>query len=482
MCKLSQSPNIKICLSSRPWNVFEEAFGGHPKINVPDLTRNDIRNYSASRLQEHPRWPAITELLDGEWLIDEISNRSSGVFLWVFLVTKVLREGMTNRDRLPDLRRRLDSFPCELEDFFKQILNSVETIYHPKTATILQIALAAKEPLDMVIYDFHDLEHDDEDYFISSPMSPFTREDESEIYGRMVCHLNSRTRGLLEISSPSAPVTFLHRTVKDYLTTRPLMDFLQKNAPKQRGSKFIPELSILRAYAAWIKRTKPQPFEVKEWAWGTYTGPQSNYTPSRIEQSIPELTEKLMPYAAQLDADKHLDSVLAKVLDGIDSSLLTMFTADRTSSDLTYYLARNTTFFRAHLAKGLVKRYVLAKNVKGPVSALNSWLLKESLKDAKSSHQITQPRLFNGSGTVVTRSESEQMENSSGMDVDQVGEIDHAFVLDCDRASAQDDEETANPQPEECPTGKCSHRLLGRSIDPRQGDTQWTPAKRRRQV
>lgn len=300
---------------------------------------------------------------------------------------------MTNRDRLPDLRRRLDSFPCELEEFFKQILNSVETIYHPKTATILQIALAAKEPLDMVIYDFHDLEHDNEDYFIYSPRSPFTKEDESEIYGRMVCHLNSRTGGLLEISSPSAPVTFLHRTVKDYLTTGPLMDFLQKNTPKQRGSEFIPELSILRGYAAWIKRC------------GMHTAPQSNDSPSRIEQGISELTKKLMPYAAQLDGKKHLDSVLAKVLDDIDSNVfLTMSISDRTSSDFTYYLARNTTFFRAHLAKGSVKRYVLAKNVKGHVSELNSLLLEESLKDAKSSHQITQARLFNGSGTVIPRS------------------------------------------------------------------------------
>lgn len=41
----TRSKDIKICLSSRPWNVFTRAFGwgSHPKLHLEDLTRQDIQ-------------------------------------------------------------------------------------------------------------------------------------------------------------------------------------------------------------------------------------------------------------------------------------------------------------------------------------------------------------------------------------------------------------------------------------------------------
>jgi hypothetical protein len=55
---LTQSQDIKICVSSRPWNVFEEAFGQSPqsKIYVHELIRGEIQGYAQSRLQTHPQW------------------------------------------------------------------------------------------------------------------------------------------------------------------------------------------------------------------------------------------------------------------------------------------------------------------------------------------------------------------------------------------------------------------------------------------
>ncbi|KAK3368129.1 hypothetical protein B0H63DRAFT_528511 [Podospora didyma] len=129
---LAESANIKICVSSRPWNVFEQAFGENllAKLYIQDLTRNDILEYTRFRLSEHPRWPFLMiEESQSDLLIYEIEKSSSGVFLWVFLVTKLLRDGLTNRDSFSALYRRLKSFPIELEVFFKQILDSVEPFY-----------------------------------------------------------------------------------------------------------------------------------------------------------------------------------------------------------------------------------------------------------------------------------------------------------------------------------------------------------------
>lgn len=85
---LARSANFKIFISSRPWNVFEEAFGDdhQSKLYMQDLTRNDILEYTRCLLYEHPRWPSLTtKSSQGDWLIEEIEKRACGVFLWVSL-------------------------------------------------------------------------------------------------------------------------------------------------------------------------------------------------------------------------------------------------------------------------------------------------------------------------------------------------------------------------------------------------------------
>ncbi|KAI0549228.1 hypothetical protein F4679DRAFT_584803 [Xylaria curta] len=171
---LARSDNIKICLSGRPWNEFEQAFGEdlRRKLYMQDLTRDDILEYTRWRLYKHPRWSLLATKSQGNWLVEEIEKRACGVFLWVFLVTKLLEEGLTNRDSFSDICRRLESFPVELEVFFRQILESVESFYHTKMSTMLQMAIAVEEPLHAMAYDFHDQEHDDEDYVFHIPVAP----------------------------------------------------------------------------------------------------------------------------------------------------------------------------------------------------------------------------------------------------------------------------------------------------------------------
>lgn len=404
MCELSASRHIKICLSSRPWNVFEEAFESMPKIYIHDLTRNDIRNYAASRLQEHPKWADIcaSTPFGGEWFVEEIAERCSGVFLWVFLVTNLLRQGMTNRDRFPDLRRRLESIPRELGDFFRQILDSVEPLYHAKMATMLHIALAAKEPLHMVIYDYHDLEHDDEDYWQQSPMLPFTEREFDEIHCRMAYHLNSRTRGLLELQS--FQVNFLHRTVKDYLSTQPLSGILKQKLPEYSSRKFIPELSILRAYAAWVKRATPQ--VLNRGSWARYWMSDTDNNPDGVTPYIQWLTNQLMPYAAQLDSQRPRDSRLNYILDGMDVSIKSILSNARISANVTNRWAWNTKlFFRENLVEGGVCSYVFSKEMEDPVCSSmprEAKVYHKRLRAAIGRLETKQKR-FTGSGTVVSR-------------------------------------------------------------------------------
>ncbi|KAK0615244.1 hypothetical protein B0T17DRAFT_479272, partial [Bombardia bombarda] len=210
---LAKSTHIKLCVSSRAWNVFEDSFGRahESKLYLHELTRADIQRYTEERLKGHPRWKDLeVESRETDLLLHDIANKAEGVFLWVFLVTKLLREGMNDYDSFSELRRRVDSFPTDLETFFKHILGSIDPCQYNKMATSLQIAVAACEPLHISIYTFHDQEHEDDQYL--QHLVPIEEVVEEKTNRQTIRRLNGRCRGLLETNF-NGYVTFLHRTV-----------------------------------------------------------------------------------------------------------------------------------------------------------------------------------------------------------------------------------------------------------------------------
>ncbi|KAJ3547226.1 hypothetical protein NM208_g1623 [Fusarium decemcellulare] len=242
--------NIKLCLSSRPWNVFKDAFGGNPasRIFIHELTWDDILLYAEDRLHSHRRWSCLaSQAKQAASLAETIAKSAQGVFLWVFLVTKLLREGLTNDDSFNDLKRRLHSFPTELEPFFKQMLESVPSFYHEKMAGALKLALYATKPLNCIIYSYLDDEIEDKNYWQHLPSIDKVSGRESMRRKQIVRRLDARSRGLLE--EQLGEIGFLHRTVADFLRTREMSDFLDSRIRKD----FNPGISILKAYTAWLK-------------------------------------------------------------------------------------------------------------------------------------------------------------------------------------------------------------------------------------
>ncbi|KAF4995986.1 hypothetical protein FDECE_12613 [Fusarium decemcellulare] len=246
--------NIKLCLSSRPWNVFKDAFDGNQasRIFIHELTWDDIQLYAQDRLHSHRRWSCLaSQTKQANSLAETIATSAHGVFLWVFLVTKLLREGLTNDDSCNDLKRRLHSFPTELGAFFKQMLESVSSFYHEKMAGALKLALHAAQPLDSMIYSYLDDELENEKYWQHLPLIDQDSDCETIRRKQTVRRLDARCRGLLE--EQHGEIVFLHRTVADFLRTREMSDFLDSRIRKG----FNPGTSILKAYTAWLKTASP---------------------------------------------------------------------------------------------------------------------------------------------------------------------------------------------------------------------------------
>jgi len=252
LIELSRCAGIKLLVSSRQWNVFEDSFGKNPTkmLRLHELTERDIRNYTESQLFEHPNWKSLeSEAGRGQAisLVTDITFRSRGVFLWVYLVTRMLRDGLTNYDTLSDLQSRLEGIPTNLGNFFKIILESVEPFYHKMMAGTLSLALTAKGPLPVIIYSFHDLEYKDHNYAIKEKVEPWSRDRLSAFQGPFSRRLSSRCKGLLEVQGEK--VEFLHRTVRDFLRNAEMRDYIASKL----SENFNPSLSIFRAYVAWTK-------------------------------------------------------------------------------------------------------------------------------------------------------------------------------------------------------------------------------------
>ncbi|KAI1111134.1 hypothetical protein F5Y14DRAFT_328253 [Nemania sp. NC0429] len=157
---LQSSPNIKLCVSSRPWPAFTEAFADTEWVlKVEDLTRDDILRYVSDKFNTSGQYRLLTQK-NSEYisLLSEVATNANGVFLWVVLVVRDLLEGFTNNDSVQVMRERLKSFPKDLELFFQHMLNSISPIYQRRMARTFQTAVLSQRPLLLIFYSFlHDV-------------------------------------------------------------------------------------------------------------------------------------------------------------------------------------------------------------------------------------------------------------------------------------------------------------------------------------
>ena len=257
--KIALSPKIKICASSRPWTCFLDAFGDDPltSLRLEELTASDIRKFVDDRFGGNPHFRKYRHNSEYTSLVNEVVSRADGVFLWVDLVVKSLLEGFSYSDRIPDLRRRLESLPTDLESYFQHILKTVQEFYQRQSARTFLFALHAPGTQHTVLYSAADFIDGDSARVdeISYDLIDFqTVQDSAEEITR---RLDARSKGLLEVTDQSDHlnlpvherfrVGFLHRTVRDWLQNK------ESDIKRQAGPDFDVRLAIAQASAAMLK-------------------------------------------------------------------------------------------------------------------------------------------------------------------------------------------------------------------------------------
>ena len=268
---LVRSPSIKICFSSRPWNVFDRFYGNNSgqKLLLQELTRNDIARFTRDELAAGTQLDSQRSMRKAyDSLVQDIVDRAQGVFLWVFLVVRSLRRGMTNLDTPSELQARLLELPTELEMFFQHILDTSEKFYHSQSARLYLIQLSGTErqltAIDVAYFAEGDVDFALKDDLISQHAS--TLESVAKVTKTRVL---ARCQDLIEFDVHGR-LQFLHRTVRDFLETSDIYQQLQNRAGENFDAhrfmcnSMVLQLRMIAEYPDAVNYSIHAPFEELE--------------------------------------------------------------------------------------------------------------------------------------------------------------------------------------------------------------------------
>lgn len=121
------------------------AFNSCLYLRLQDLTKDSIYTYARGQLSDECNLVKMAKnntAMYGQPVdrpLNEIGERSSGVFLWVALVVKRLRRGLRDGASLEDLLESLNHLPEELDDLYRQMLQGLSPFRKRQASMALQI-------------------------------------------------------------------------------------------------------------------------------------------------------------------------------------------------------------------------------------------------------------------------------------------------------------------------------------------------------
>jgi len=322
---------LKLCLASRPEPVFEHHLSRAPGFTIQEYTKDDIRVYTEKRLEPYRTEASVLNGLENfENLVDQVTKRAEGVFIWVKLVVDQLAQDICDCSSYMTLIERLKAMPQELGELYSRILERLEPAYASEACIMLLVALTSLEQLPLetfmraVTFGFHSFREHliNQRHYKTSFVKKFFEEEESQIIH--IRRLASRSGGLLETyTTGHGPkdilyVQFLHQTAKDYINERhgdlpiPSLD------PVVQGlNGFYWLLLACMSCNSWVGPIKKHMFEyatqVERHAAGRYRGEMKDLPlkvmwtgPSNNEHGDLDLEWWLKSYAPWLHSDDPL--------------------------------------------------------------------------------------------------------------------------------------------------------------------------------
>lgn len=312
------SENVKICCSSRPHQVFQDAFSARPGLKLEDLTFPDIRKFVNDKLGSTDRWKEL-QVEEPEATIDlinEIVTSASGVFLWVRLVVASLLSGLGNRDDVSVLQIRLRRLPPELDDLYSHMIFKIDEVYLEETSRLFQIMTCASqeqskpsnwggsEGLSILALSFA---AEITPTLVVATQANLTADQVQARCKKMDIKLRTRSGGLLEVPhrrhlQPEMKVLYLHRTVKDYLELTDTRHKLSRITSSDKDHSFEPNTVMVHAYVSMLQALHATCVKGGVVPWGLINGAIHHARRAELQtkKGQPELMDQFYQVASSL--------------------------------------------------------------------------------------------------------------------------------------------------------------------------------------
>jgi hypothetical protein len=268
--------SIKLCVSSREYNVFMNNLPSNQRLRLQQLTRKDMELYARDKLAHIPQD-------SGQDLPQTVTDKAEGIFLWMTLVIRRLREHFDDGAAFKDLIKDLDSIPQELDGLYTHIMQSLNPLLLEKAyQTFALVSTADKYELHLSLfaYCFLDRYLVDKSFAMAQNLKDLQAEEtENSAHQNIVeferKRLNGTCKGLVELvknesaprgsaprlqdisdSSTSPPLhlerlAFTHRSVVEFLEQPKL-----KSAIDEQLKKFGPEETLSQLLLAEMRHRK----------------------------------------------------------------------------------------------------------------------------------------------------------------------------------------------------------------------------------
>ncbi|OTA98837.1 hypothetical protein M426DRAFT_16998 [Hypoxylon sp. CI-4A] len=232
--------DTKICVSSRPENIFKGRLSSYPCLQTQDTNGSAIKTYIQHRLA--PYEPSFaTDSSQYQELVAALARKASGVFLWVYLAIESIISGIGNADSWETLYERTEELEPDLDRLFQQMWerrNANNHLYKKDTARLLCYSLHANnmtsstsQRSNLLGYIFGS--HDGfRSTLLNTNAGDQRATEEKRVLEQYWKWLSARGAGLLEINkaadgqitSPDSlllgyNVVFIHRSVQEFLLT-----------------------------------------------------------------------------------------------------------------------------------------------------------------------------------------------------------------------------------------------------------------------
>ena len=243
---MHQTPRVKVCVSSRPEQVFRLGFAQSPQIRLQDLNYLDMKKTVEDRLRPVLDRYFPEERTAIESLISDTVRKARGVFLWLELMIKNLKNGCYNADSMGELCEKLDWTPDTLEGLYQHMLDALDKSYRSEAFRYFGLLIASEKQaplgrppklLDLVLTESELWDHslrNDREYFTSSDFMHHCLRVETRIL--------TRCAGLVEIED--CPTTVVEGTYC-YIHDRHRMRNLSASSDGQNPSRHLRSVQLI---------------------------------------------------------------------------------------------------------------------------------------------------------------------------------------------------------------------------------------------